>query len=715
MKLPLLSLVCVATALVLVAPTAAADTAPAPIDRAALVARHAVHVARVDPESPLSVGNGDFAFTVDVTGLQSLETIYHEEGIPLETLSTWAWHAFPNPAGLKLEDATKEYDFHGRKIRFAGLQNSPAGAYFRENPHPIPLGQISFILEGRPLEPADLGAIAQTLDLWTGVVRSTYTLAGQPVVVETVAHADRSALAARIESPLLQTGALQVRFRFPYSYQSATRNKPPLDWTKADRHRTALVRDEPQFRQLVRTLDDSRYAVSLSTEGATMFTDAAPHDFRLGAAGAGTLAFACEFTAAAETAAPLGFADTRAASARAWADYWTKGAALDLSGSTDPRAAELERRVVLSQYLVKINYAGAMPPAEDGLTNITWFGKHNSEMYYWHAAHFHAWGRTELIEKGLAWYQRILPLGKAEAAAQGFDGVRWPKMAGIDGRPSPGGINPFIIWNQPNPIALCELVYRANPERATLERYQDIVFESAKFLASFAHLDAATGRYVLGPPIKNVSEKSGENLTQNPTFELAYWYYGLQVAQRWRARLGLAPEPKWDDILQRLSKLPVRDGRYVEIETAPEMFDSEELPLPTSMLMILGFMPQTDIVDPETVRRTFVEVTRRNGIERWVSWAMGQGALTAARLGDPETAVTILTSQARAARFMNNGHVRRPKEPDGCPAYLPVNASLLLAVGTMAGGWDSAPAGPAPGFPKDGRWIVRAEGFNRMP
>jgi len=694
--------------------TSVSFLAAEPIDRAALVGRHAVRVDRVDPESPLSVGNGDFAFTVDATGLQSMGTLYHENGIPLETLSTWAWHSYPNTEGLRIEDAMKAYNFHGRTIRFAGLQNSPAGAYFRENPHPMPLGQIGFVYNGQPLEPGDLSGIAQTLDLWTGTIRSRFTVNGQPVAVETVAHAARSALAVRVESPLLKTGALQVRLRFPYSYRPSTRNKPPLDWDHADRHRTAVARDGRRFRQLERTADDCRYFVSLSSEADTALAEAAPHDFRLRTENSDTLAFACEFAPAAEPAAPLAFAEVSAASAAGWKDYWTKGAALDLSGSTDPRAAELERRVVLSQYLVKINYAGAMPPSEDGLTNITWFGKHNSEMYFWHAAHFYAWGRPELIERGLAWYQRILPLGKAEAAFQGFDGVRWPKMAGIDGRSSPGGINPFIIWNQPNPIALCELVYRAHPERATLERYRDIVFESAKFLASFAALDTATGRYVLGPPIKNASEKSGENLTQNPTFELAYWYYGLQVAQEWRKRLGLEPDPLWADILRRLSKLPQRGGLYVEIETFPDIFEHEGK-VPTSMLMVLGFMPKTDLVDTETVRRTFAEVDRRNGPESWVSWAMGPGALTAARLGDTERAVAILTSGAPAARFMNNGHVRRPKEPDGCPAYLPVNASLLLAVGLMAGGWDGAPEVPAPGFPKDGRWTVRAEGFNRMP
>ena len=40
---------------------------------------------------------------------------------------------------------------------------------------------------------------------------------------------------------------------------------------------------------------------------------------------------------------------------------------------------------------------------------------------------------------------------------------------------------------------------------------------------------------------------------------------------------------------------------------------------------------------------------------------------------------------------------------------------LQSTVGLMAGGWDGAPAGEAPGFPRDGTWTVRAEGLNQMP
>lgn len=62
------------------------------INRYELVNRHNPIMKEVNPESPLSVGNGEFAFTVDVTGLQTLykEQIEHE--VPLCTMSQWGWH-----------------------------------------------------------------------------------------------------------------------------------------------------------------------------------------------------------------------------------------------------------------------------------------------------------------------------------------------------------------------------------------------------------------------------------------------------------------------------------------------------------------------------------------------------------------------------------------------------------------------------------------------
>ena len=61
-----------------------------PIDREALVKRHNVIVRSVDVDSPLTVGNGGFAFTVDITGLQTFADHYHRNGIPTETQARWA-------------------------------------------------------------------------------------------------------------------------------------------------------------------------------------------------------------------------------------------------------------------------------------------------------------------------------------------------------------------------------------------------------------------------------------------------------------------------------------------------------------------------------------------------------------------------------------------------------------------------------------------------
>lgn len=48
----------------------------APIDREALVARNNPQVSSFDSLASLSVGNGEFAFTVDATGLQTFPVAY---------------------------------------------------------------------------------------------------------------------------------------------------------------------------------------------------------------------------------------------------------------------------------------------------------------------------------------------------------------------------------------------------------------------------------------------------------------------------------------------------------------------------------------------------------------------------------------------------------------------------------------------------------------
>jgi protein-glucosylgalactosylhydroxylysine glucosidase len=68
-------------------------------------------------------------------------------------------------------------------------------------------------------------------------------------------------------------------------------------------------------------------------------------------------------------------------SADHWRRFWSTGGAIELADSTDTRAQELERRIVLSQHLTAIQCSGMMPPQETGLTVNSWYGKFHLEMH----------------------------------------------------------------------------------------------------------------------------------------------------------------------------------------------------------------------------------------------------------------------------------------------------------------------------------------------
>ena len=165
------------------------------IDRQAVVQRHNIHINKIDSLSSLSVGNGNFAFTVDATGMQSFPDAY-ANGVPLGTQSVWGWHSFPNTENLKIEEAQKVYELEGRKISYTVQPKEPERAkkaveYFRVNPHRLQLGNIGLEIkkkDGSLATADDIKNINQQLDLWTGIIASSFSVEGVPVKVSTVCH-----------------------------------------------------------------------------------------------------------------------------------------------------------------------------------------------------------------------------------------------------------------------------------------------------------------------------------------------------------------------------------------------------------------------------------------------------------------------------------------------------------------------------------------------
>jgi len=695
-----------------------------PIDRYVLVTRHNPRITKVDPISPLSVGNGEFAFTADVTGLQSFPQLYYQ-GMPLATQSQWGWHSQPNLKGYNVDTfPLTYYDSHGRKVGYLykHIKGREAEArWLRANPHRLHLGRIGFELrssDGREITPEDLTNIEQTLDLWTGIITSRFKIEGKTVHVQTCCHPTKDLIAVRVESDLLKTGRLKVVFHFPYGMGSLGRayqdwSKKTADWDKPHSHTTVMRRTRPWRVDFQRKLDDDRYYVALRCPAISTISEAEKHRFVLTPdKQIKTFEFVCAFSSTPIAEGLPDASGVQAASHQHWKRFWSQGGAIELADSKDPRAYELERRIVLSQYLTAIQCAGSLPPQESGLTHNSWHGKYHLEMHWWHGAHFALWNRISLLEKSLAFYREVLlPIARAKARRQGYAGARWLKCAGPAGVQMPCYVEPFLVWQQPHPIYYAELCYRAHGDRETLQRYQTMVFESAEFMASFAAWDEKHKRYELGPPIIAASENhlDDKDNARNPAFALAYWAFGLETAQKWRRRLGLPKNPHWDHVRKNLSALPTKDGVYVELESFPDSF-SHRRGHP-SFVGPLGILPGS-MVDRETMRRTLHKVMETWDFSSTWGWDFPMLAMTAARLGEGELAIEALMKDARGNRWLANGHCYQFED---LPAYLPANGGLLMATAMMAAGWDGTPKKHAPGFPQNENWTVRWEGLSPMP
>jgi protein-glucosylgalactosylhydroxylysine glucosidase len=712
------------------------------IDRKALVTRHSPHLDKFNFASPLSVGNGEFAFTADPTGLQTFFPEY-EKAMPLCTQSQWGWHSFPMPRGMSIADMKlEEFDTAFGRI---GYPNSSKDckeiyAYGRQNPHRLHLGRIGFDIrnaDGRRAEIADISDIDQTLDLWAGLLTSSYKVGSSAAKVLTAVHPNKDMFAARIDSQMLSEARMAIELEFPGPLPNAVTTSgqakedsaeldgwvPPdkwsdfitaADWSHPEKHRTFVT-----FRQtareggradFLRAMDNDKYFVALKWKGNATLTQSGPHKFILRPIDEIGFEFVCVFSPQPARDILPTAAETFEAAKCHWAAFWSTGGAVELAGSTDPRANELERRIVLSQYLTAIQCSGTTPPQETGLTCNSWYGKYNLEMHYWHAQHFPLWGRPHLLQRSLWWYQYHLPRARRMAKRVGLKGARWTKLYGPDDWDLEcPGLGPTLIWCQPHPIGYAEMMYKSRPEKETLDQYKDVVLETAECMASFAVWDDARKRYILAPPIVAAQECYPKATVLNPTYEVAYWRWGLEMGQTWRERLGLGRDAKWDEILAKLAPLPVFDGVYVGHENAPDTFKNFNVDHPT-MLSPLGMLPGGKHVDIETMRRTLHKVLKEwNLAKKSWGWDYPMIAMTAARLGEQKIAVDSLLNELPQNQFVANGH--NPTRSD-LSCYLPANGALLMAVSMMAAGWQGGPKMNAPGFPQDGSWVVRHEGLN---
>jgi len=729
------------------------------INRQAVTGRNNPIITKADPLASLTVGNGHFATTVDVTGLQSFPFEY-EAGVPLTAMSDWGWHSFPNTSHLTPEETQKAFDLgHRHKEIYAieykaskgdSARNVAATEYFRVNPHRLNLGIVGLEMKdrsGQKVELQSLADIRQELKLYDGVIESSFRADNESVEVTTAALQNKDATIYRIKSELLRDGRAKIRIRLPYP--TGRHADAATDLSKPELHKSRIVMNDKHSAIIEHSIDSIRYFLKLNWTGDGELTRTADHDFTLSATN-DVLVFKAEYSATMSYRKdrdnniipdPIIVYDQELrAVMKAWNRWWDEGAIVDFSECTDPRAKELERRVVLSQYLTQVNCANYMPPQETGLTYNSWFGRPHLEMTWWHMVDFALWNRPRVVEKVLNWYNRVAYTeAKKIAERQGFKGIRWMKMTDPWAGEAPSNTGSFLIWQQPHYIYMAEEMYRSNPSMVTLQKYAKQVEETAEFMADFVSYDAKTKKYFLQGATA-MQESMSKDFSYNHPFELAYWQYGLSIANDWRERQGLSRNAKWDDICAGLSSLPKEASFYTaglpkgntKALKAFDPFDTvasgntnnnaqmETFKAKThndhpAVLGACGLLPipkSHPLYTTDVMSATLTDVMQNwNWATTW-GWDYGMVAMTAARLGKPDVALQALLIDTQKNTYLPNGH--NFQTSDRLRIYLPGNGALLTAVAMMCAGWDGCVNPNNPGFPQDGTWNVRWENLQRM-
>lgn len=648
------------------------------MNRRQIITSHNPILTAPDSASPLTVGSGSFAFTADVTGVQ---TLYDEYNItPLCTMAEWAWHTnpAPTPSGSYTYADLKQnvYDFCGRSVTYPRSKfkgNEQVYDHLRQNPHKFNLLNLGFQYKNKKIVSCDLKKTVQTLDLYTGIIESSFVIDNTPVCVKTLSSCDSDTLALQISSPV-SLKDLTLTLNFPYPAADITGS----DWGSPQKHTTTLTPKSDSAYIIGRKADETTYYINLCAPDCST-AQTALHTITI-TPNAPKIAITFTFTKNLSQVFPT-YEEAEKSSKSFRQSFWEEGGFI--SAEDSPRAKELERRIILSQYLLSINSSGALPPQETGLTCNSWYGKAHLEMHFIHSAWAPLWNRPALLQKSLPWYKTALPAARENAARNGYAGARWTKMVDPIGCDCPSKISPFIIWQQPHIIEMLDLVLKTIKSEEQAAAYVKdnyiLIKETADFITDYLVYDENTDTYNIEPPVIPVQERFEPENVKNPAFELAYFKHALKTALKWAALLGKT-EPKWQRAYDKIALPPIYNNLYIAHKNRPDTFDTKTTDHP-SMLMCLGYLEGEEI-DGNIMENTLKKVMETWDFSSLWGWDFAVLFMTAARLGLYDMAFNLLLSDAEKNHYTKSGNNRQLTRSD-LPLYLPGNGSLLLAMAVL--------------------------------
>lgn len=575
----------------------------------------------IDSKNPVTIGNGDFAITLDQTGTQSLYETYKD--IPLSTMSNKNWF-------YKDKKNIKPSYVDGKAYMLFNLDNDPNYQINRQYPFKYSFMQILLYDNDKLIDINNIKDVKQELDLYKGIVTSSFNYKEKINKTISFIYQDHDEFNFKLQSDNLN---LALKFNYP----SYTKNGYRLDILP-----NVLVKEDR-----ITLLYDDKNSLSFKLKSSSNYQIVK-----------NTLIF-----------------DDNNVSFSLALDEIKEGKLLDEFWKCDNGIIidneELVKKMVLSKYLLHVNSTGIYPPQESGLTYNCWNSKFHLEMHLIHSLWNIYNNHVGDLVKSFDYYLSIMPSSLKRASLNGYKGLRFPKMTGPDGEDSPSNIGPLLIWQAPHILFMLQEIYYLYNKENIIKKYEPLISGTIDFMISF--LTLKDSKYQMLDPLLEACESIPLDRCQNPSFELEYWRYTLERQPKIDTVLYGHQRYDYLDITSKIITPKEDDGIYLKTYGVIDKYDLYK-DHPTEGFLMSFF--KSKIVDKEKMVKTIDYILKNMDLSSYWGWDFPFLGLSLLNCGEIEKSIEVTQLNTINNQHLYNGYNTSPR--DDLKAYLPGNGAFLI-------------------------------------
>lgn len=575
----------------------------------------------IDSKNPVTIGNGDFAITLDQTGTQSLYEIYKD--IPLSTMSNKNWF-------YKDKKDIKPSYVDGKAYMLFNLDNDPNYQINRQYPFKYSFMQILLYDNDKLIDINNIKDVKQELDLYKGIVTSSFNYKEKINKTISFIYQDHDEFNFKLQSDNLN---LALKFNYP----SYTKNGYRLDilpnvLVKEDRI-TLLYDDKNSLSFKLKS--SSNYQI---VENTLIFDD-------------NNVSFSLALDEIKE--------------GKLLDEFWKCDNGIIIDNE------ELVKKMVLSKYLLHVNSTGIYPPQESGLTYNCWNSKFHLEMHLIHSLWNIYNNHVGDLVKSFDYYLSIMSSSLKRASLNGYKGLRFPKMTGPDGEDSPSNIGPLLIWQAPHILFMLQEIYYLYNKENIIKKYEPLISGTIDFMISF--LTLKDSKYQMLDPLLEACESIPLDRCQNPSFELEYWRYTLERQPKIDTVLYGHQRYDYLDITSKIITPKEDDGIYLKTYGVIDKYDLYK-DHPTEGFLMSFF--KSKIVDKEKMVKTIDYILKNMDLSSYWGWDFPFLGLSLLNCGEIEKSIEVTQLNTINNQYLYNGYNTSPR--DDLKAYLPGNGAFLI-------------------------------------